>query len=123
MDTHPVKIDLVTQRPDGAFVMVLVEQGPWEESDILQQLRRLQDRLYDCVEIAIDGHLSQRFPDAVGKPIWIRLDCYETPDEPVRSFFERFEKWLREGDEYRDGVMSLDSLHLEYNWRRLGEAG
>lgn len=56
MDAHRATIDLVTKRPDGAFVMVLVEQGPWDEADVTQHLRRVQDRLYDYVEIAIDGH-------------------------------------------------------------------
>lgn len=41
----------------------------------------------------------------------------------MRAFLERLERKLRESNEFRDGKMPLDSLHFEYNWRRLGEAG
>jgi hypothetical protein len=125
MPAHLATLDLVTQRPDGAVVMVLVEQGPWVAEDVEASLRRVQDRLYDCVEIACDGHLARRFPESVGKPAVIRLDCYETPDEVVRSLLHRFEAQLRESDEWRQALAAapVASLAFEYNWRRLVEAG
>ena len=73
-----VTIDLVTERPDGRFAMILVEQGPWT-GDRDKHLRMLQDRLYDYVDVAIDGHLAKRFPESSGRGIVIRIDAYETP--------------------------------------------
>ena len=125
MPAHRATPDLVTQRPDGAVVMVLVEQGPWAAEDVEANLRRVQDRLYDCVEIACDGHLARRFPESVGNPAVVRLDCYETPDEAVRSLLHRFETHVRESDGWREALTAapVASLAFEYNWRRLGEAG
>lgn len=52
-----VEVDLITERPDGTFVMYLVEQGPWT-SEPTDHLRRIQDRLYDYFDVAVDGHLA-----------------------------------------------------------------
>lgn len=98
--------------------MVLVEQGPWEIGDVDDNLRRIQDRLYDYVETALDGHLTRRYPDAAGQPIWIRVDCYDTPDEPIRSFLARIESHLRASHEFRQTAVPLTMLHFEYNWRQ-----
>jgi hypothetical protein len=105
--------------------MVLVEQGPWAAEDVEANLRRVQDRLYDCVEVACHRHLARRFPESVGKPAVVRLDCYETPDEPVRSLLHRFETHVRESDEWRQALTAapVASLVFEYHWRPLGEAG
>jgi hypothetical protein len=75
MTTRRLTIDLVTDRPtDGAFILVLVEEGPWDPDETDVQLRRIQDRLYDCVDAAVDGHLAGKYPDSRGKPVVIRLD-------------------------------------------------
>jgi hypothetical protein len=85
----------------------------------------MQDRLYDCVEIACEGHLVRQFPESAGKPAVIRLDCFETPNEPVRSLIHRFETHVRESDEWRQALAAapVASLVFEYNWRQIGDAG
>lgn len=71
--------------------MVLVEEGPWE-GPVTTQLRRVQDRLYGCLDAAVDGQLAVRFPESKGKQLVIRLDCYNVPEAEVAEFIERFSK-------------------------------
>ena len=123
MSTHSVTIDLVTERPsDGAFILVLVEEGPWADDDVPAQLRRIQERLYDCVDAAVDGHLAQRYPDSRGKPAVIRLDCYDIPDSPMRKFVTGFAESIRDSQEVQRDLLAqgfVKSLGFEYNNRRL----
>jgi len=123
MPTHPLTIDLVTQRPaDGAYVLVSVEAGPWQTDNVQTELRRIQDRLYDCVDAAVDGHLAAKYPESRGKPVVIRLDCYDTPDKPVSDFMKRFAESIARSHEIQRDVVGqgwVASLGFEYNWRML----
>ena len=126
MSTHSVTIDLVTERPsDGAFVLVLVEEGPWAAADVPAQLHRIQERLNDCVDVAVDGHLAQRYPDSHRKPAVIRLECYDLPDSPVRMLVTRFAESIRDSQEVQRDLLAqgfVKSLDFEYNnQRRPGE--
>ena len=71
-----------------ACLMVHVE-GPWE-GDVDGHLRKLQDRIYGCLEAALDGQLAQQFPDAKGKTVIVRVDCYDVPKVDVEAFISRF---------------------------------
>jgi hypothetical protein len=123
MTTHPLTIDLVTERPDGAYVLVLVEHGPWALDATQAHLRRIQDRLYDCVDAAVDGHLAGKYPDSRGRPVVIRLDCFDTPDGPVRDFMERFGEAIANSEQVLRDLTAqgfVRSLGFEYNRRTLG---
>lgn len=69
--------------------MVLVESGPWHGS-MDSHLRNLQERLYGCVDAALDGQLAEQFPESVGKSVVIQLDCYDLPKDEVQAFFRAF---------------------------------
>jgi hypothetical protein len=71
-----------------ACLMVLVE-GPWTESTE-DHLRALQERIYGCLDAALDGQLAEQFPQAIGKTVVVRLDCYDVPRIDVDEFFGRF---------------------------------
>ena len=83
-----VTIDLITERPDGALVLVLVEEGPWSEGQLTDELRRVQQRLYDCVEAAVDGVIAERYPQWKSRVFVIRLDCYNIRRDPIERFFQ-----------------------------------
>lgn len=68
--------------------LLLVEEGPWQDLD--SELRRLQDRVYNCLEAALDGHVAEQFPGSIRSAIVIQLDGYDLPDEPVSAFWRRF---------------------------------
>lgn len=71
-----------------ACEMVLVE-GPWIGA-LDENLSALQDRIYGCLNAALDGKLAEQFPAALGKPVVIRVDCYDLPQPEVQAFVERF---------------------------------
>ena len=71
------KIDLITENhTTGEFVLIIVEDGPWPvtNSDWTECLSRIQTRIYDAMDIAIDCHLAMKYPDAKGKKVRIPLD-------------------------------------------------
>ena len=60
-----VTIDAVARDRNGAYIVLLVEQGPWAESELNDHLRRLQDRLFNCVDASstacsLSDSLNQR---------------------------------------------------------------
>ncbi|MGH1422974.1 MAG: DUF6572 domain-containing protein [Hyphomonas sp.] len=84
-----VTVDFIARgSSDDEWLMVLVEEGSWQQVNM--RLRSIQDRLYGCIDAAIDGQLAQKFPQTNGKRIVIRLDCYDAPELEVSNFFERF---------------------------------
>jgi hypothetical protein len=68
--------------------VVLVEEGDW--SDIDARLRHLQERMYGCIDAAIDGQLTDQFPETKGKKIVVSVDFYDAPQVEASEFFERF---------------------------------
>ena len=127
MTIRRLTIDLVTERPsDGAFILVLIEEGPWDPAETEAQLRRIQDRLYDCIDAAVDGHLVAQYPDSCGKPVVIRLDCYDTPGQPVRDFMTRFAEAIANSEEIQRDLVDqgfVQSIGFEFNQRTLKESG
>ncbi len=104
----------------------MVEEGPWDEDKLDEELDRVQDRLYDGVDIAVDGHLASKYPDSKGKPVVIRLDCYETPREPVEEFFQAFAEHIEESEEIQADLRHkgfVGSLGFEYSWKEVKDEG
>ncbi len=101
--------------------MVLVEQGPW--TDPPSELRRIQDRLYGCIDGALDGKLAEQFPETRGKRIVVQLDCYNVPRDQVAEFFHRFSEGVMQIPDYQAALrnnsfvggisfkVNFDSIH------------
>lgn len=102
--------------------MVLVENGPWLRPVELH-LRELQDRLYGCLDAALDGQLAEQFPESLGKAVRIQLDCYNLPKEEVQAFFAAFASGVFLIDDYKRALaksrfvrsvafdLTMDSVH------------
>jgi hypothetical protein len=78
-------IDLIAERPDGALVLYLIEQGPWS-SDALTHLRAIQDRVYACFDLVVGGRLPTGHLDSSDGRVVIRVDAYDTPPGKVAGF-------------------------------------
>ena len=96
-------VDLVTRREDGTFVMVLVEEGPWLNSHE-DHLRVLQGRLYDYLDIVIDGGLAAKFPESDGASVEILVDALNTPSGVIPAFVRHFESAVRSSHEYSSSI-------------------
>ncbi|WXA87063.1 hypothetical protein LVJ94_12340 [Pendulispora rubella] len=86
------------------------EMGPWDGTK--ERLLRIQTRLNEYLAFALDGELSRRFPEDVGKKVHIRIDCDHVPDDVSSAFLERARK-----------VAELNGVSLSIELlRQLGEA-
>jgi hypothetical protein len=95
-----VTIDFVAFDDElDACLLVLVEEGPW--TGLLEDhLKALQDRLYGCLEAALDGEVARSFPRAANMKVIVRVDCYGVPREEVDGFMERFSMGVRDLPDY-----------------------
>jgi hypothetical protein len=70
-------IDLVAQEADGTVVLVMVEERPWGSDP--DQASQLQEKINTYASYALDGSIVRQYPETVGQPVRIRLDCAEMP--------------------------------------------
>jgi hypothetical protein len=93
-------------------LMVLVEEG-WT-GPIDADLRVLQDRLYGCVDAALDGQLAGQFPESRGKAVVIRVDCYDLDREVLDDFVSRFAEGVSAMPDYSTkGSPYLSEIRFE----------
>ena len=116
-----VTVDFLARgESESEYRMVLVEHGPWEEIDV--EMRRVQERLYGCIEAALDGDLARKFPESHGKIIVIRLDGYDLPEDEVSAFFERFADGIMKIPDYAEELRSceyVEAFRFELNFEAL----
>ena|SRR5690606_17217548 len=112
-------INFITKEPDNScWRMVLVEEGPWPPGEMERNLRRIQDRLYHCIDVALDGGLWRLYPDSYGKPLTVQLDGYELPETEVRDFFDRFSSGALVTPDYASALQGnpyVSSIGFELN--------
>lgn len=108
-----------------AWRLVLVEEGPWVGSTD-SQLRRIQQRMYGCIDAALDGQLADRFPESKGCRAIVRLDCYDVPRDEVEAFFQRFSSGVLSLDGYRQALENsafVRSIEFEISFDSLRWSG
>ena len=102
----------------GEWRMVLVEEGPWAGSAD-EQLRRIQGRLYGCIDAALDGQLGENFPESRGSHVVVQLDCYNVPQAAIQSFFEEFSSNVFLQEDYKAALQRCEfvrSMGFEVNF-------
>lgn len=103
-----------------ACLLVLVEEA-WTGS-IEDHLRSLQERLYGCLDAALDGNLAEQLPKSRGKPIILQIDCYDLPREEINDFVERFAAGVTKMPDYStDSSRYVSSFQFEVNHDRLDD--
>ena len=100
-------VNFIAKEPDNSgWRMVLVEEGPWVPHEIQRNLRRIQERLYQCIDVALDGGLWRLYPDSYGKPLIVQLDGYDLPEVEVREFFGRFSAGALATEDYSPALQA-----------------
>jgi hypothetical protein len=123
MTGKTVVVDFVAKgTTSDEWRMVLVESGPWS-GPVSDHLKTLQNRLYDCIDAALDGQLAEKFPESKGKRLVVQVDCYNIARDPVESFFDEFSKRVFAVGDYKDATannpyvsgivfaITFDSIH------------
>jgi hypothetical protein len=109
-----ITLDTVTWDPaNEEFVLYLVEDGPWPETgrEWVKCLDRIQDRIMDAIDLAVNGHLLKKFPDSAGKRVRIQIDSPHGVPAQVAALTARLRAYVERNDEYRDAVAR--SAHIE----------
>jgi hypothetical protein len=97
-----------------ACLMVLVEEAWTKPVEV--HLRALQDRLYGCLDAALDGQLAAQFPDSLGKPVIIQVDCYDLDRGEIDSFISRFVEGIATVPEYSaEGSPYVSEIRFKVN--------
>ena len=119
---HKAIIDLVTYDPKrDAHVLVMVEQSDGGA----YSYERLQQRLYDFVDIAVDGYLADKYPETRGKSIVIRLDCYDTPRQECERIFLLFAEHIHGSREIQSAIAEqchVKDIDFEFSWNKVADA-
>lgn len=119
MTERKALVDFVAKgKSPNEWKMVLVEEGPWT-SPLDDHLRRVQERIYDCIDAALDGQLAEKFPESNGKHVIIQLDCYNVPRSEVKEFFDRFTAGVFAVDDYRKALKNsqfVQGIGFEINF-------
>lgn len=98
--------------------MVLVEEGPWFGPDD-EHLHQIQQRMYGCIDAALDGQLAEDFPESKGLVIVVQLDCYNVPRPEVEIFFQRFSSGIFLVDDYKRALENnqyVRNIRFEINF-------
>ncbi len=90
---NPASLDAMAfDKETGEIVLIMVEPRPWDGSE--ERLFQLQEKLNAYLSFALDGELFDTFPQLVGKPIRVQLDCAEAPDPVVEHFINNIREHL-----------------------------
>jgi hypothetical protein len=106
-----VSVDFFTLDPGSdEFVMYLVEEGPWGEEALEERLRALQARIYDAVDVAIDGHLDRVHPTSHGHRIRIQVDLHDDAPNAAEDLVRRLASHIEGSQEYVDAITSSEHI-------------
>ena len=106
-------IDRITHDPGtDEFVLYLIEDGPWPGAgeDWSACLKRIQTRVYDALDVAIDGHLAEKFPESRGKAVRIQLDSPSGLPQQLAELVLRFNQHIGGNSEQRVASESSSNI-------------
>jgi hypothetical protein len=84
---NPAIMDLITVDPaSDKVVLVMIERRAWGAAP--EQLRQIEEKINRYLAYALDGFLTQHYPQYEGRGVRIRLDCAEQPHGDAVRFVE-----------------------------------
>lgn len=88
---HPDTIDLITRKGDEFFLCV-AEDRALGDADAIP----LQEKLNTYLSFALDGGLVERYPEARGRAVTIRVELHGGATPFVGEFLRRYAELLVE---------------------------
>ena len=98
-----ITIDLVTHDSNtDEFVLYLVEDGPWptEASSWSNYLVRAQKRIFDAIDVALDGHLALKYPDSKNKNVRVQIDSPHGVPSRLNELISNIKDHLKTNTDY-----------------------
>jgi hypothetical protein len=71
----------------GEAVLIMVEPRLWDGSE--ERLFQLQEKINAYLSFALDGEMTEAFPQLADKPVRLQLDCAAPPDSMTEHFIAR----------------------------------
>jgi hypothetical protein len=82
---HAHVIDIVANDANtGEVVLIMLEPRPWDGSEL--RLFQLQEKVNAYLSFALDGEMSEVYPQLMGQRLRLQVDCVDLPDETVVDF-------------------------------------
>jgi hypothetical protein len=79
-------IDVIAQDSAGEFIVVMVEDRPWDSDPAQESQLRAKFDVY--TEFVHRGGLVRECPEAEGEPVWVQLDCVDEPTDAIAAVVE-----------------------------------
>jgi hypothetical protein len=108
-----VTADLVTyDQANDEYVLYLVEDGPWpqDEAGWRSRLAGIQERVLSAADVAIDGHLVEKYPDASGRKVRIQVDSPNGCPSQLESLVAAISRFLLEDASYSAAIPASPQL-------------
>jgi hypothetical protein len=102
-----IKIDLISYDPnDDEFVLYLVEDGPWPNNSSAWKtcLSRIQSRVFDAIDVAVDGYLASRYPDSSGKKVRVQVDSPQSLPLELSDLITNIREYVAKDDVYKGAI-------------------
>jgi hypothetical protein len=102
-----VRIDLISYDPmDDEFALYLLEDGPWPQKGSAWKkcLSRIQSRVFDAIDTAVDGHLASRYPDSSGKKVRVQVDSPQRLPLEVSDLIARIREHIAKDNVYKAAI-------------------
>jgi hypothetical protein len=82
---HASVIDVITfDERAGQVTLGMIEGRAWSGSDL--QLFQLQEKLNAYLSFALDGEMTEAYPQFLGKSVRLEIECAAPPDARTLEF-------------------------------------
>lgn len=120
--TKEMIVDFVsTGKAQNEWRIVLIERGPWT-GNLDDHLRRVQGRLYDCLDLVLDGHFAEKYPASNGGDLIIQIDFYNVEEFSVSEFLSCFSHGIFSSIDYGPAIHEskfAKSMKFEFNFSQI----
>ena len=81
-------IDLIVHsEKERTVTLVMVENRRWDSSE--EQLFQLQEKLNAYLSFALDGEMEEVYPQLIGLPLRLKLECVMYPTDEVIDLLQK----------------------------------
>lgn len=82
---HTSVIDVIAHdATTDEVALIMIEHRSWEPTE--ERLFQLQEKINAYLSFALDGEMSEEYPDFAGKALRLQLDCAALPDPATSAF-------------------------------------
>jgi hypothetical protein len=88
------KVDFVTRNPAGKYVLVILADEPWEDTDDFRG--RLEEKANNYTSYFLDGQMRKQYPDCKQDRITIRISSSTQIPQHAAGFIRQLGDALAE---------------------------